>query len=182
MQILTDQSQARMPEGAYWVDFASKLFPTSIVRAVLFVRHEENCTTFRRLTGQAEKPGSWWGRFRGCHEGIVVERRGTYFFSGINTIGVREPSLLVVKPAAGHDFVLIGSATVMGTNGPSIMPVAISQAKRGESLLKIVRQARSFEISTPDIPTHILDLLNQQSQEMVESSPSALGGQLLSAS
>ena len=85
LDILTDESQARMPEGAYWCDYASPMFPQQIVRAVMLVKQQDRCTTFRRLTGFGEKKDSWWYDFRGDHEGIVVERRGMFFFTAINT-------------------------------------------------------------------------------------------------
>ena len=175
LDVLTDQSQARMPEGAYWCDYASSLFPKEIVRAVVLVRHEEKCTTFRRLTGHGEKRGTWWSAFRGDHEGIVVERRGTYFFTAINTTGLEEPSMLVMRPAPCDAFMLSGTATIMAIDGPAIIAVAMSKVPKSVPLLKVVRQARSYNIDDPHIPMQVIDLLQMEADRLAQM-PKLLGG------
>ncbi|MFK7792970.1 MAG: helix-turn-helix domain-containing protein [Devosiaceae bacterium] len=176
IEILEEQSPARMAEGAYWVDFASPAFPTSIVRAVMLVRHEKDCTSFRRLTGRAERKGSWWGKFQGDHEGIVIERRGMYFFTAMNAMGLQEPSMLVMRAAPGYAFNLIGTATIMGTSGAMVMAAAISETPKSMRLSAILRKARSFEIDAPDIPIDIIDLLNQENERLFAPPRASLGG------
>lgn len=175
LDILTDQSQVRMPEGAYWCDYASSLFPKEIVRAVVLVRHEERCTTFRRLTGHGEKKGNWWHAFRGDHEGVVVERRGTYFFTAINTTGLQEPSMLLMRPAPCDEFVLSGTATIMAIDGPAIMAVVMTRVPKTMPLLKTVRQSHSYDIDSPDIPMRVIDLLQMEADRLGQM-PKALGG------
>ena len=177
MDMLAHETPTTMREGVYWVDFASPQFPRSVVRSVMAVKHEETCTTFQRLTGRAERTGSWWSRFRGKHVGVVLHRRGTYYFNAINTIEPREPSMMTMRPTADADLVLVGTANVIGIDtGPGMMVAAISQAPKGMSLLKAIRRARSYDIDAPDIPTHIIDLLNEEAIRFATEQATAIGG------
>ena len=180
LDILTDESQARMPEGAYWCDYASPMFPQQIVRAVMLVKQQDRCTTFRRLTGFGEKKDSWWYDFRGDHEGIVVERRGMFFFTAINTTGLEEPSMLIMTPAQGADFILSGTATIMATDGPAVMAVVISQAPKSLSLHRILRQSKGYSVDDPTISMRVIDLLAAEQKRLAKASVE-LGGTAIAA-
>jgi hypothetical protein len=169
MSILGDHRAVQMPEGAYWCDFASVQAQNTIVRSVISVRHEADCTTFRRMTGHGERSESWWSAFRGDHEGIVVERRGTYFFTAINTTGLGEPSMLVAKPAAYDAFVLSGTATIMTKDGPEILPVAISRPAKKLPLISTLRQSRTFQVDDPTISMQVIDLLSMESERLART-------------
>lgn len=173
-RVLDQQTPARMPEGAYWVDYASLDVPDVVVRAVMLVRHEPGCTTFRRFTGRAERAGSWWGRFVGDHEGLVIERLGLYFFTAINTIGLQEPSMLVMRPAPGGAFMLEGTATIVATQGAVIMPAVMSPAPRSMSLRTLLKKARAYSVDAPDIPTSVIDMLAQANARLFTAPAGAL--------
>lgn len=169
MTILRDHRPVHMPEGAYWCDFASVREPNTIIRTVVMVRHEADCTTFRRMTGHGERGGSWWSAFRGDHEGIVLERRGTYFFNGINTTGLREPSMLVAKSAKCDAFMLSGTATIMTKDGAEIVPVVISRSTKRLSLISALRQSRTFQVDDPMISMQVLDLLSMETDKLAST-------------
>lgn len=168
LDILGKEQTARLPAGAYWCDYASPLAPQMIVRAVLIVMHLESSTIFRRFTGYGERVGSFWGGFKALHEGIVLEKRGTFFFTAINTIGFGEPSMLVVKPAAFDELLFSGTATIMTKDGSEVLAVAISRAPAEKSLLSVIRKSRTYDVDTPDIPMKVIDMLGLELDHLAD--------------
>lgn len=159
MEILDQELPARLPPGSYFVDFTSPELDNTIVRSVLILRSQGNLLSFRRLTGLGERQHTWWAQFDGDHEGLVIERRGYFYLMGVNRAGSREPSMLVFRYAMTDRLMLVGHASIIGTNGPTIMVAVLTPTPKKMSLRNALKSARSHSIDTPDIPMDIIDLL-----------------------
>lgn len=166
MEILEHEPPARVPPGIYFVDFTSVIHDNTIVRSVMILRNQGNVVTFRRLTGFGERQRSWWSQFDGDHEGLVIERRGIFYFMGINATGSREPSMLVLRYAPTERFILVGHASIIGPEGPTIMAAVLTPAPNNMSLRGALKSARSHAIDTPIIPIEVIDLLATESDAM----------------
>lgn len=179
MEILEQEPAARLPPGSYFVDFTSPLHDNTIVRSVMVLRNHGNLLSFRRLTGRGEKQHTWWAQFDGDHEGLVIERRGFFYLVGINRVGSREPSMLVFRYAPTDRLMLVGHASIIGPEGPTIMVAVLTPTPRKMTFRNALRCARSHSIDTPDIPMDIIDqlaaerdALSQQSTKFIPLSSS----------
>lgn len=168
MEILAQEPPARLPAGSYFVDFTSSELDNTIVRSVLILRNQGNLLTFRRLTGTGETQHTWWAQFDGDHEGLIIERRGFFYMMGINRAGSREPSMLVFRYAMTDRLMLVGHASIIGTNGPTIMVAVLTPMQRKMSLRAALKSARSYSIDTPEIPMDIIDMLASERAAMQE--------------
>lgn len=166
MEILEQEPPARVPPGLYFIDFTSAVHDNTIVRSVMILRTQGNVVTFRRLTGIGEKRRSWWAQFDGDHEGLVIERRGIFYFMGMNTTGSREPSMLVFRYAPTERFVLVGHASIIGPEGPTIMAAVLTPTPSKMTLRGALKCARSHAIDTPAIPMDVIDLLEIERETM----------------
>lgn len=180
MDVLQQQPPARIDPGLYFIDYAGPSLNNSIVRSVMIVEVVRNVPTFRRLTGFGERRNSWWRQFDGDHEGVILERRGNFYFMGINTKGSREPSMLVLRFAQTERFVLVGHASIIGVEGPEVMAAVLSAAPKSMTLRGALKNARSHAVDTPSIPIDVVDLLEHEAA-MMRQNPGSLA-QLAAAS
>lgn len=165
--LISRERPANLAAGLYFTDFAVPDAPDTIVRSVTIINQDGPVTTFRRLTNFAEREGSWWARLRGDHTGVVVERRSSFYMVGTDARGSVTPSMLVLKWALTEEPMLVGHASLIGTAGPMVLPIVMSQCRRHLSLRAALRQSRAHSTDEPTIDTAIQDALDQQSRELV---------------
>ncbi|MBO6674390.1 MAG: helix-turn-helix transcriptional regulator [Rhizobiales bacterium] len=160
MSMLDDEELAHIDPGLYFVDFTGPQHENTVVRSVLIVRRLGNIMAFRRITGFGERRSSWWSQYYGDHQGVIIERRGNFYFLGINSTGTREPSMLVLRYAVTDRFVLVGHASIIGPTGPTTMAAVITAAPKAMNLRGALRNARSHAVDAPTIPMDVIDLLD----------------------
>lgn len=166
MEILEQEQPARLPAGSYFIDFTSPLHDNTIVRSVMILRSQGSLLGFRRLTGTGEKQHTWWSQFDDDHEGLVLERRGFFYMMGINRLGSREPSMLVFRYAPTDRLMLVGHASIIGPEGPTIMVAVLTPTPAKMSMRAALKCARSYSIDTPEIPMDIVDQLATERENM----------------
>lgn len=165
VSLLENKGPSSVEDGTYFVTFAYPGETYSLIRAVMVLRTEGNLTTFRRLTGLAERSGSWWAQYNGDHHGVVMERRGTLHFLAINDLGNREPSLLTVKWATSELPMLVGTAAVITPMGSTMTSVVIN--KTDLPLRRALRRCHMYGEGDPGIETAVLDQLHAQGETLV---------------
>jgi transcriptional regulator with XRE-family HTH domain len=166
MDVLDQEPEARIAPGSYFVDFTSPLHDNTIVRSLIVLRKQGKFLSFRRLTGVGEKRRSWWARFDGNHEGLVLERRGNFYMIGVNRVGWREPTMLVFRYAPTDRLMLVGHASILGPEGPTVMVAVLSPTPGNMSIRAALRCAKSHSIDAPDIPMDIIDQLAIEREAM----------------
>ncbi|MEM8878188.1 MAG: helix-turn-helix transcriptional regulator [Pseudomonadota bacterium] len=165
--LVSRERPANLAPGLYFVDFTGPDAPGTIVRSVTIISHEGPMTTFRRLTNFGESRNSWWGRLRGDHHGVVIERRSWFYFVALDSAGSRTPSMLVLKWAVGEEPMLVGHSALMASAGPMVIPTVMSPCPRKYSLRGALRQSRAYPSDDIAIDMAIQDALEMQSQELV---------------
>jgi transcriptional regulator with XRE-family HTH domain len=166
-RLVAECGQASLAPGIYFAHFAYPPDPQSVVRSAVVITHEENRTTFRRVTGLAEGNGSWWSRFRGDHRGFVIERRHGIYFAGINVLANLEPTLLVLRWIPFSEPVLGGHALILTPQGPTPTAVVLTAADPDLGFRAAVEASHAVSINDPSIDPVVLDTLDQQCQQLV---------------
>jgi transcriptional regulator with XRE-family HTH domain len=167
ISLLHPEDRSTVAPGLYYVYFANPDDPTVIMRSTLIVKRVRGHTIFRRLTCPLEEQGSWWSHFTGDHAGIVLDRRNWTYFLGINSVGVREPTLFVVQYLHGRDPMLGGHATLMDPGGPALTAVVICACPPETSLRHALRASHAYPVDDPAIDPFILDAIEQQCAALV---------------
>lgn len=165
-EMLSVEVHATLSPGRYFATFRSPGDSQTIVRSTLIIRNEGNITTFRRLTGFAEMPGSWWSQFHGDHRGIVVERRHTIFLIAFNDLGYHEPSLMTLRWVPSSLQILAGHASIMTEAGPAIAPVVVTPCGPRVSLRTAIKRSRVYSIDDPAIDATVIDALEKQVNDL----------------
>jgi transcriptional regulator with XRE-family HTH domain len=168
LKLIHSDTKPSIKPGLYFAHFAVPGDRDSIVRSTIVIRNDANLTTFRRLTGLAERRGSWWSQFHGDHKGIIVERAHWLYLTGLNARGNREPSLMVLRWLSGSHPILSGQALVMGPAGPTATAVVVSPCKAGMTLRSAVRASHVYATTDARIEPIILDLLEDQSVALAD--------------
>ncbi|PZO75748.1 MAG: transcriptional regulator [Mesorhizobium amorphae] len=146
-------------EGYYFTFFPALKEPNSAICSVTVVRHEEDAVTFRRMTGLAERMGSYFSYAKGDHRGLVVQRLNHFYFMAINLGAAREPSLLVMAWEQLSEPVLSGKGSVMTEAGPVSVPVAMRPAPSDMSLLRVLRAAHSYRLNDEFVGELVAEIL-----------------------
>lgn len=162
LKLIYSTGPSSITPGRYFAYFAVPWEKDSIMRSALVVRRDGNLTTFRRLTGIAERKRSWWSHYIGDHKGIVVERRHWAYLIALNSRGNREPSLIALRWLTNTSPMLSGHAMVMGPPGPVVTAVVVSPADPTLSLRQIVRRSHVYALDDPSIEPIVLDALDEQ--------------------
>lgn len=152
--------------GLYFVYFAYPADPNSVVRSTLIVRREGNLSTFRRLTGLAEAKGSWWSRFLGDHQGIILERRHWLYLVALNRVASQEPTLLVLRWVPVAEPVLGGFATILTPDGPTITAAVVAPCGPRMTLRAAIRASHVYSIDDAALDPTLLDVLDEQCQNL----------------
>jgi transcriptional regulator with XRE-family HTH domain len=170
LKLIHSDTRPSIAPGLYFADFAVPGDRTSIVRSTIVIRNDGNLTTFRRLTGLAERKGSWWSQFHGDHKGFILERAHWLYLAGLNARGSREPSLIVLRWMSGSRPMLRGQALVMGPAGPTATAVVVNPCRPGMRLRTAVRASHVYSTDDPHIEPLILDALEEQSMTLADKS------------
>ena len=147
-----------LEEGYYYTFFTVPDDPDRIVCAVTILRAEESAMTFRRLTGLAEREGSYWSYAKGDHRGIVVERMNNFFFVGANEGSAREPSMLVVRWEPISEPILTGLAHVMTPTGPSSTTVIMRPCPPKSKLAQVLRSAHAYRVDDKFVSSVVAEI------------------------
>ncbi len=164
LRLLYSNSRPSIAPGIYAAYFCPLQDRASVVRSTIVVRNDDNLVTFRRLTGLTERPGAWWGQFRGDHRGIVIERAHWLYFVGLNACGVLEPSMLVLRWLPGARPRLGGYASVNSIDGPAPLPVVVSSTDL--SLRAAMRAAHAYSWDDPQLDPLVLEALEEQVERL----------------
>jgi hypothetical protein len=167
LRLMHSEVRASLSPGLYFANFAIPNDQNSLMRSALAVRSDGNLTTFRRLTGMSERRGSWWSRFLGDHQGIILERRHWLYLVGLNRYGNREPTLMVLRWLPNSQPMLGGHATIMNPSGPTITAVVVSACEPSIKLRAAIEASHAYALTDPTIDPMILDALDQQCQALV---------------
>lgn len=152
-------------DGFYYTFFAVPDDPGRVICAATVVRREEEAVTFRRLTGIAEREGSYWSYAKGDHRGFIVERLNHVFFVGLNEGEAREPSLLVVRWEPLSVPVLSGFANVMTPTGPTSTPVVIRPCPPGMSLRRLLRAAHVYRMNDEFVGPIVAEIMERKASQ-----------------
>ncbi len=167
LRLLYSDSRPSIAPGIYTAYFSQLRERASVVQSTIVVRNDGNLTTFRRVTGLAERRGSWWGQFRGDHRGVVIERAHWLYFVGLNASGVFEPSLLVLRWLPGARPMLGGFASINATGGPA--PVAAAVNPSDLSLRDAMRAAHAYSSDDLELDPLVLETLEEQARILATS-------------
>ncbi len=168
LKLIYSDTKPSIGAGIYFAHFAVPGDRDSIIRSTIVIRNDGNLTTFRRLTGLAERKGSWWSQFHGDHKGIILERAHWLYLPGLNARGNREPSLVVLRWLSGSRPMLGGEALVMGPAGPTATAVVVNPCRPGMKLRTAVRSSHVYSTDDPRIEQIILDALEEQSKVLAD--------------
>jgi transcriptional regulator with XRE-family HTH domain len=168
LKLVHSDARPSIAAGIYFADFAVPGDRGSIVRSTIIIRNDGNLTTFRRLTGLAERRGSWWSQFHGDHKGLILERAHWLYLVGLNARGNREPSLIVLRWVSGSRPMLRGQALVMGPAGPTATAVVVNPCRPNMKLRTAVQQSHVYSTDDPHIEPLILDALEEQSMTLTD--------------
>ena len=169
LRLTSSEQPASLPPATYFTDFAYPGDPNCVVRATMVVRVEGNLTTFRRLTGFAERPGAWWSHYRGDHRGVVIERRHWLYFVALNDSGTREPSMMTLRWAETGTPMLVGQAIVLTPLGPNFTGVVMTPCRQGMKLRQALRRSHTYTIDDPAIDSLVVDSLAAQMEEIAKT-------------
>jgi transcriptional regulator with XRE-family HTH domain len=161
---LRSGSPASIEPGIYAAFFSQIRERRSVVRSTVIITNEGELTTFRRVTGLAERKGSWWGQFLGDHRGLVLERVHRLYFMGLNVVGVFEPSLMVMTWLPGARPMLGGFASINATTGHA--PVAAVMVPVDGSLKSALRLAHAYSIDDPELDPLVLEALEDEAASL----------------
>jgi transcriptional regulator with XRE-family HTH domain len=153
--------------GLYFAYFANPDDPTLVMRSTLVVKRIRERTIFRRLTCPGEEQNSWWSRHKGDHTGIVLDRRNWVYFIGLNSLGHREPTLLVVQYVVNLDPLLGGHATLLTPEGPTVTAVVISACPPGYTLRSALRASHVYSVDDTAIDPFVLDAIEHQCRALL---------------
>lgn len=165
--LITSGGPTSVAPGFYYAHFAIPHDPTSIVRSMMAVRRDGDYSTFRRMTGLSEKRGSWWSYFHGDHKGIILERRHLLYFVGINCVGYKDPTQLVLRWVPNSAPILGGHANILTPIGPTVTAVVITPCPPGTTLRTAIRGSHVYSVNDPGIEPIILDALDQECRSLL---------------
>lgn len=173
LKLVHSDTRPSIPSGLYYTYFAIPGHTATIARSATIVRTSGGLTTFRRLTGLAERSGSWWSQFFGDHKGMVIERAHWLYFVGINARGNREPTLITVRWLQGSKFILGGQAIVSGPMGPTATAVVIAPCGTGITLSTAIKASRAH--SARDVDPLILGFLAEEAEALAQKTATLPG-------
>lgn len=152
--------------GLYFAHFAYPPEPNTVMRSTVIVRREGGLSTFRRLTGFAEPKGSWWSRFQGDHQGIILERRRWIYFTGLNQIACQEPTVFMLRWEEGAEPTLGGFATILTPEGPTVTAVLLTACGPNVTLRSALRSSHIYSLDDPKIDPIVIDALEHQCRRL----------------
>lgn len=168
LKLVHSETRPSLPSGLYFSNFAVPGHPNRIVRAATIVRTDGNLTTFRRLTGVAERRGSFWSLFHGDHKGIIVERAHWIYFLALNARGNREPTLVSARWLHGSRFMLGGQALVSGPTGPTATAVVIAPCPSRMTLRTAIRSSRAYTAADAELDPMMVEALAGEARSLAE--------------
>ncbi len=160
LRLLYSGSRPSIAPGIYVAHFSELQQRASVIQSTIIVRNDGALTMFRRVTGLAERQGSWWGQFWGDHRGVVLERAHWMYFLGLNASGVLEPSMMVLRWLPGARPMLGGFASVNTTRGPA--PIAAVVTASELPLRGALRAAHAYSADDPALDPMVLEALEEQ--------------------
>ena len=163
---LYKEAPTSVEPGLYFAYFAYPPDPGSVMCSTVVVRREGSLSTFRRLTGLAEPKGSWWSRFHGDHQGIILERRHWLYFVALNSVASQDPTLLVLRWVPDTNPVLGGFATVQTPEGPTVTAVVLSACRPRTTLRAALKASHVYSVDDARIDPIIADTLDQQCKRL----------------
>lgn len=138
--------------GFYQTFFSIPGHSTEYLCSITAIKAEEDRTTFRRMTGLTEEPGTTWSYFMGDHEGVVMERLNWFYLIGLNRRGTLEPTFMAVHWGPfSPEPLLCGHAIVVTPSGPSVTTVVMRMLPPGVTLRTALRSAHVYKASDPAV-------------------------------
>lgn len=145
--------------GHYFCFFDVPNHPELVQVSLLIIWEEFGKSFFRRFTGFGEQKNSPWSLYKGDHRGFIIERVGSVFLVGMNSIGTLEPSLTSLQWEMVSEPVLTGSALINTPSGPSTVNVVMHPSPYGNKLLTNLRLTRVSKRSEASLSTLVSSLL-----------------------
>ena len=160
LQQLQTPQEMPLEDGLYVVYFRMASRQDWIVRSAMSLKTSNGITEFRRLTGWGEKRSSAWSLFMGNHRGIVLNRRGHFYFCGMDKYGAQTPNLTVLHWNFTMSDVLTGRALVMATKGVEVCDVVVEKHPASFTLRRALSNSHAVGFNEKSLPRHVRQLFN----------------------
>lgn len=134
--------QANIASGLYYIYFEIPTDPEVVTCSLLAVDRKGALTTFRRITRLRDGFSSQPLRGIGASSGIILNRAGTLFFIGCDTVTDWTPSLLVAVMQPSSSILFTGNAQVKYGSVFQTLKFCIVAAPKLKSIWSIMRNIR----------------------------------------